>query len=1048
MKLNLYLPDGSLMTEGFIPSINRLEPRANFMPYADEQILNGQWAFRFYERMDQMPEEIDLSSIDAWDTMEVPACWQLNGYSIPKYINTRYEFEPDALKLTPPHVPKDKTAVGVYARRFSFEGDLARRIILSLDGFTGCVQIYLNGKFTGFAANGRSMAEFDISEAIRAGENLLAIVLFQFGAGSFLECQDMWRMCGLIRSVRVYSVERTALHDVYVWSEVERSLASACVHVEVKIHNSADVLADAVAVECELIDAKGNIVAKGEGYTGNLSARFEEFIFTKQPLPIQAGVTRTAYVNLTLEKPELWSADEPNLYTLVIRAAGQECRLKHGVRDVRMENGVFYVNYRPVKLKGVNRHEFSPEKGYVVSREEMIRDIRLMKQHNINAVRSSHYPNAPEWYALCDEYGLYVMDEANTESHGISYRANILPGNDMRWLPHVMDRITAMVGCQKNHPSVVMWSIGNELGFGETVAIASGVIRAMDTRPIHKRQMNSIADMDSETYPTVDFMREHAKKKPGRAFLCNEYGHAMGNACGSLCDYWDAIYEEPTLIGGFVWEWCDHGLRGGKYEYSYGGDYGEAFHDGNFCIDGLIGPDRQVTAKLQELKKVHENIVVRFDTENQQMYIRNRFPHTTLDGYELVYKLLADGAGQLEGKCDLTGIGPGETGIRQYQLPDELPEGELVLSVSIRAVQETMWCDHGHEIAWAEVRLRAAQAEALCGKDLPGPTMWTEQGELIVHCGDMQAVYSEGGGARLMQGDRTLVEDISLCAYRAPTDNDVRAEFMQKYMKTGMAWMELGLDKAVRKLESMEWQQGKGCIEVRRVLSYTGSGCRLKLEQTDFLYPDGHVFIDCQVKIEGAQVLPRLGMMLKADRTLDALSWYGAGPAETYPDRMRSGRLGLFSASVAGQQGYIKPQEYASHSRARYMTVEGEGACLTVSGAIPYAMSALPHSPVQLAAAGHAEELCERDGTYLFIDYAQDGLGNRSCGPEALPQYRLTAKEARFGFMVSARPFDGYRVPDGLVGAYSAYAGGEAGAVGPYRDPSDPDQQRAVGMDV
>jgi len=1058
MKLTMKLPGGGLMTESFIPSVNRIEPRANFMPCSDEQSLGGEWAFRFFKGMNELPEELDISEMDGWDRIAVPGCWQLKGYGNPKYINTRYEFEPDALKLTPPHVPAERTAVGVYARRFEYAGDMNRRIILALDGFGSCVQVYLNGEFIGYAANGRSVAEFDISDAVRMGNNTLVLAVYQFGAGSFLECQDMWRLSGLFRDVRIYTVARVALHDAYIWYDVERDLSRACVHAEVKIHNSSAELAHPVHVECELLAPDGTVAARAAGYTGNLSARFEEFIFTKDPLPVQAGVTRTAYVNMEVEAPRLWSADDPQLYTLVIRAAGQECTLRCGIRDVRIEKGVFLVNYEPVKIKGVNRHEFSPENGYCVTREEMVRDIMLMKQNNINAVRSSHYPNVPLWYALCDEYGLYVMDEANIESHGISYRANILPGNDMRWLPHVLDRVTAMVECQKNHPSVVMWSIGNELGFGETVAAAAGVIRSLDPRPIHKRQMNVIADMDSETYPTVDFMREHSGKKPGRAFLANEYAHALGNACGSLCDYWDAIYADETLIGGFVWEWCDHGLRTGAHAYCYGGDFGEEFHDGNFCIDGLVLPDRQPTAKLQELKKVHENVTVLFDTDRQVMRIRNRFPHTKLDGYRLRYALLADGVEAYCGECDLYGIAPGAETQRKYDLPDTLPEGELVLSVSIYAAQDMPWCSAGHEIAWAQVRLRAARAEALpvCtgdfaigvdGKEAAQEGEWNG-GVLRVECAGTRLVYQPDGDMQMESHGQMLVNGVELNAYRAPTDNDSRAELMSKYMGTGLTWCGLGLNELRRELLEMRWGMEQSGLTVTRRLRYCGNGCTLLLTQRDTLTGDGRVFVDCDVAVEGAALLPRLGMMLRADACLRTMRWYGAGPEETYPDRQLGGRLGLFETDVLRQSRYIKPQEYGSHMRTRYMNLSGGGKELTLTGAIPCAMSALPHTPQQLAAAEHEDELPASEATYIFIDHAQDGLGNRSCGPDALPQYRLTANAARFAFLISPRGYEGCALPGESMGVYRAYTGGTACAQAEYRDPSDPDQQRAVGMNV
>lgn len=1036
------LPDGERMIESFIPSIHRIEARANFMPRENEQCLDGNWAFRWWESLDLMPDELDVTDFEGWDTIRVPSCWQLNGYGIPKYINTVYEFQPDASKLNPPYVPDAQTAVGVYARSFVCDNVTDRRTILALDGFSSCVQVYVNGQFAGYAANGRSVAEFDVSAYVTSGENHLVLAVYQFGAGAYLEDQDMWRLSGLFRSVHCYQLPFLSLQDVYVRCELDRSLTLAKLFVEAKVMNASHKQCDPVEATCTLTDAQGQVVATGIGFTGNKSARFDEMSVNDGPLPIQAGTERTIYICMEVKEPQLWCADSPYLYTLTVDAAGQHCELKYGIRDVRLEDGVFLVNYVPVKLKGVNRHEFNPETGYTITREDMVRDILLMKQHNINAVRCSHYTNHPIWYALCDEYGLYVMDEANVESHGISYRQNILPGNDMRWLPHLLDRETAMVQCQKNHPSVVMWSIGNELGFGETVAVAAGVIRALDSRPIHKRQMNIIADMDSETYPTVDFMRQHSAKKPGRAFLTNEYAHAMGNACGSLSDYWQAIYADPTLIGGFVWEWRDHGLRGGPHPFNYGGDFGETVHDGNFCLDGLVTPDLQVTGKLMELKKVHENVVLTMP-EPGIILIHNRFPHTNLDAYELKCSVLCDGKEIAAFSRPLQGIAPGDSKKLALTIPAQ-ESGELLLQAHVCAVQDMLWCRRGHVIAGAAFCVQTGCAELFRNLPDDSTTEEIETGQNLEICvGGTTLLCPADGYPSITFADGTTVNEIHLEFFRALTDNDLRSTFMREKP----TWLELGLNALTCTRTGLSCTRKEKQAMITLCERYASQNCGFNVVTLISMYPDGRIFLDHKVDVAGVSVLPRIGASMRLEASYDHGHYYGDGPGDTYPDRCAAGELDYYSFEVRSQQDYVRPQEYGSHMNTRYMTLTDGTHSLNVTGAIPYAMSALPQSTETLFASEHSDELPTSDGTWLHVDYAQHGLGNRSCGPEVLPKWQLRTTHVRFGYLLKSGDYTGTAYPQYAAEMFKPWEGTQATAQEAYRDPSDPDQRRKVGLE-
>ena len=584
--------------------------------------LSGVWRFYYAKSLLDIPDGFENKSGEGWDEIPVPSCWQMHGYGNPKYINVGYAFLKKGDTGTPPFTAEENAA-GIYKRTFTVPSSFSgKRVILRIGAVTSSAKVFVNGREVGYSTNSKTAAEFDITDFVRyEGENDLSIIVTEFCAGSWLEDQDMFRMNGITRDVAIYAVCGVHLFDFYAYSEFQDGFAKADLIVEAKVMNMTDKLTPPARVSLKIIAPDGSeLDAADSAENGNLSYRFEEKVPFAQPKDIRGGTIATVYLKASLNKPLLWSAEKPNLYTVILTLHGEggdESELhafKHGFRKIEERAAELLINGTSVKLKGVNRHETHPKNGYIVSREDMERDIILMKRNNINALRASHYPCDPYLYSLCDKYGLYVMDEANMESHGISYRRNILPGNDHRWLNAVMDRVGAMVHSNKNHPSVIIWSMGNEIGFGETIAIAAAFCRAYDkTRLIHKRQMNSIADMDSETYPSSDNMIEHARQHPDRMFITNEYAHAMGNACGSLREYWDAIYSNKQLCGGFIWEWCDHSIikkrdDGSEY-YAYGGDFGEEKHDGNFCCDGLITPDRRETAKLCEVKKVHEFIV-------------------------------------------------------------------------------------------------------------------------------------------------------------------------------------------------------------------------------------------------------------------------------------------------------------------------------------------------------------------------------------------------------------------------------------------------------
>lgn len=1045
----------------------RLPYRFDAFPKMDAQCLDGMWKFGYYPQGVPAPEEEDAlrrKALDG-DDIPVPSNWQLHGYGAPRYINTRYGFGEHANQLSPPHIPESEQSTGVYCRSVYLEKvPEDQRLILSVGGFNAALTVWVNGIRIGYADNGRTACELDITDAVVVGENQITLRVDAFSPGSYLECQDMWRLSGIFRSVTLYRIRAQHLLDSYVWNELKEN--QAILHLECKIHNFSSKVSPRIRVTATLLDASGNEVAHSEGLTGNSSDRFDEIGLEKAwgpvdpnhpwiqaAMQIPSGITATAYSHMTITAPQLWTAETPYLYTVRLETFDGEEPLEQtefpvGLREFSIdEKGRFLVNGNSVKLRGVNRHEFSPKNGYVVDEESMIRDIELMKRCNVNAVRSSHYPNDPRWYRLCDQYGLYVMDEANLESHGLSYRKNILPGNDLRWLPRVLDREGAMVLTNKNHPSIFCWSLGNEIGFGETVALASAYCKTADpTRLIHKRQMNSVADMDSETYPAPSVMRTHAEKAPHRPFLTNEYLHAMGNACGNLAEYWEEIYAHDNLIGGFIWEWCDHGLEttdaDGNVFYAYGGDFGERYHDNNFCIDGLTTPDRRFTPKLQEVQKIYEPIRIEATSIEKGLFrVENRCGHLSLSQFRLEAEIRDNGSLIWSGNCDLPDYAPGECGPFTLTLPIlPSPQGERLLL--LRAVEKKLL----PMSAWAQFYLDTAIQEASIPEGSVSVCQTPEYCS-IQACERELRIWKDTGKVSYFHQGKTIMEDLRFTAFRAPTDNDAHGPCVLGKDN----WFSAGLDRSQRTCRSVTFPQSpERCATVCLCNQYEVQDGGFVVTMHFTMNALGEVTVDCQEEPFGVlPTLARIGLEAKVPAALHKMLWYGKGPLETYPDRQCGGIVGAYESDVAAQPLYIRPQEYGLHQHCRSLILTDEQVFLRIEAGCALAMGVCAYSDQNLWLAKHTNALSAETWHYLHVDYAHRGLGNSSCGPDVLPGYRVDAKPAHFGFRLSVGeeclPLTaGANLPTSYKN-WSNFAD-ESEIPAGYRDPSDPDQRANAGM--
>jgi len=1048
--------------------------------------LAGIWKFKYAETIFDIPDGFEKRNADDWDEIPVPSNWQLHGYGKPKYLANRYVFEPIEQNLTPPYIDPMKNSAGLYKTSFIVPSAFCgNRIILHFGAVGAAAKIFINGSFVGYTTNSKSPAEFDITAHVNMkGCNDLSLIVTEFCAGSWLENQDMWRICGITRDVAIYAACDIHLYDYYGFTKFNNTLSEAELCIEAKIMNMTSNVSAPCIVSMQLFAPDGTELTPEEGCTaqnGNISHRFKEIVPYQANKNILGGTIETAYLSMQVKSPLLWTAETPHLYTVVLTLYdnnGQklECHsFRHGFRNIETKNGKLYVNNVSIKLKGVNRHEFSRYTGQVVSREEMRHDIILMKQNNINAVRASHYPDDPYWYDLCDQYGLYVMDEANVESHGISYRRNRLPGNDHRWLNAFLDRIGAMVQTNKNHPCIIIWSLGNELGFGETVAIASAYCKAYDpTRLVHKRQMNSVADMDSETYPTPENMIEHALNSPDRIFIANEYAHAMGNASGSLKDYWKAIYTHDQLVGGFVWEWCDMGFAknddSGREYYLYGGDFGEEVHDGNFCIDGLVTADRRMTPKLAELKKVHEFITCSsFDLNNRIVTVHNGYYHTNLSAFELTYSLLCDGEVIFENTIPCPSTEPNEYALITLILPTLHGKNgeEYVLDLRFCYIGATAFAQAKHEAAFSQFIITGSKKQYPV-LDISGcnPLFVSELDNILCIKNEKisMSICKKTGQVTLCIDDISASNVNLPSVYRARTDNDARniirlANEKKEGTNTPETWDSAGLKNMTFSCTSLKWEQKFSSL-VRICVSIYGNGyngCGFNIETIYSVTGDGRLICDNTITPFGnLPILPRIGAQLELEKEYSNVQWYGFGPWDTYPDRDACGRLGKYYEQCGDSLMYYSvPQECGNKEKCRYMAVTNTfGKGLIVFGAVPYAMSSLPFTAAELDDMKHTPDTYPREKVILYIDYAQNGLGNRSCGPDVLPEYRLHPEKVRFAYTIKAFSGDQddfkIKYPDFILPNMSEHILKKAGNEGheSYRDPSDEDIRKATGFDA
>ncbi|MGS2588987.1 glycoside hydrolase family 2 TIM barrel-domain containing protein [Streptomyces hebeiensis] len=1048
--------------------INREEARTRLVPYGSVtdavrgrrveespyyRSLNGDWRFRWSKNPELRPVGFHAPDYDdsGWDRIPVPSNWEIEGYPEPIYLNIKYPWvgyeTPE-----PPDIPREFNPVGSYRRTFALPADWSgRRTLLSFQGVKSAFFVWVNGTRVGYSEDSYTPAEFDITAHVRPGRNTLAVEVFRWSDGSWLEDQDMIDLSGIFRDVYLYSIPPTHVQDLFVRTDLDSAYRDAVLTVTTTVRDRGGARPDGHQVEAVLYDAGGKRVL-GRPLTGRVA------------FPAAGEAEGDAVVTLTADvpAPALWSAEDPNLYTLVVTLTDRSGRpvdvqrTRVGFRRIEYGPGRYTINGKPLMFHGTNRHESDPDHGQAVREERMVEDILLMKRHNINAVRTSHYPNHPRWAELCDEYGLYVIDEANLETHGVRDR---VPASLPEWTDACVDRMRSLVERDKNHPCVVAWSLGNEAGQGENFRAMADWTRARDaSRPVHYEGMNAVADVHSEMYTSPAGVEAYGRSGNPKPYLLCEYNHSMGNSGGNLQEYWDVFERYPNLHGAFVWDWVDQAIRlpvpgDPKRTYlSYGGDWKPGYPtDGNFSCNGLVDADRRIHPGLLEIKKMYQPVGISAAAEPSAgdsqvaVAIRNKHLFSGLDAYELRWTLTRDGERVRQGTLPAPKVAPG--GTATVRVPVGRPGaaadgaaagtdtgtgtgtgkdtagqgGEYWLDIAFVLRRKTRWADAGHTVAAEQLALgrRSTATETAptptpsATPAAPGLTVSESDTRVRVSGRGLDVVLDKTTGtlASYRHRGRLLLAGGPVPNFwRGPTDNDIG----RKFHTTARTWRDAGADRTVTSVEVSQPSPGEVLIEVAATLPTAPAASAW---HTVFrVLGTGEIRVRHTLDAAaGLPDLPMVGALLTVPAGFERLEWYGRGPHENYSDRKSAAFVGRYRSTVDDQMApYVRPQQTGNMTDVRWLSVvnrSGEGLTVTAdpgpaaddaadaggdasaaADASLLEFSALHHSPFDLEGPRHPHDLTRRAETVLGVNHRQMGVGGiNSWGAAPLEAYLLHA---------------------------------------------------------
>ena len=981
----------------FIPASKRMDNLVEHREESDRmQLLNGTWKFQYFNSIYDVQEPFFEKDYDTenFDEIQVPSVWQMAGYDTHQYTNIRYPFPFD-----PPYVPQD-IPCGTYAHTFVYHKDEnAPKAFLNFEGVDSCFYVWINGSYVGYSQVSHMTSEFDITDLLRDGENSIAVLVMKWCDGSYLEDQDKFRMSGIFRDVYILKRPKQAISDYHIKTRIEDMLAK--VEIEMKFYSPLNVK---ISIE----DRNGAVVALG-------------------------SIAEEGTAVLEIASPELWNTENPYLYKLILETENEVIVDHIALRKIEIKDQVIYLNGQKIKFRGVNRHDSDPVTGFTISLEQLTTDLTLMKQHNFNAIRSSHYPNAPFFYEMCDKYGFMVIDEADIEAHGpfMIYRKedtdynrfkrwNEKIADDPVWEEAIVDRVKLMVERDKNRFCIVMWSMGNESAYGCNFEKALEWTKNFDPDRITQyesaRYRNydetydySNLDVYSRMYPALSEIQEYLDKDGSKPFLLVEYCHSMGNGPGDFEDYFQMIQDNDKMCGGFVWEWCDHAIahgtaENGKTIYAYGGDHGEEIHDGNFCMDGLVYPDRTVHTGLLEYKNVYRPArVISYDKESGELVLHNYMDFDDLKDYvKISYELTQDGLVISKGKLPEVSAAPHSEG--KINLKINVPEsGKCYLKFIYHLKKELPLLDEDHILGFDEIEVsqkdaKCQLAEKWVEKTVTDSELQVSEDDTQIHVKGREFAYTIDRRTALFTemkfaGREYLNHPMELNIWRAPTDNDM-------YIKS--EWKKAHYDKAYTRAYTTEVVQGKHGVKITSHASVVAETVQKILDVTITWKIEAAGKIDADIAVtkdDEFPDLPRFGVRMFLDKKLSAARYFGMGPQESYCDKHQAASHGLYHANVDDlHEDYIRPQENGSHYDCEYVELNNSRYGIVASAEKAFSFNASYYTQEELEKKTHNYELAESDSVVLCVDYALNGIGSNSCGPVVLDQYRFNDVLFRFRF--------------------------------------------------
>ena len=981
----------------YIPASRRMDNLVEHREESDRmQLLNGTWKFQYFNSIYDIQDSFFEKNYDTenFDEIQVPSVWQMAGYDTHQYTNIRYPFPFD-----PPYVPQD-IPCGVYVHTFEYSRDeKAPKSFLNFEGVDSCFYVWINGSYIGYSQVSHMTSEFDVTDVLQDGTNTVAVLVMKWCDGSYLEDQDKFRMSGIFRDVYILKRPKQAISDYHIKTRIEDMLAK--VEIEMKFYSPLNVK---ISIE----DRNGAVVALG-------------------------SIAEEGTAVLEIASPELWNTENPYLYKLILETENEVIVDHIALRKIEIKDQVIYLNGQKIKFRGVNRHDSDPVTGFTINPEQITTDLTLMKQHNFNAIRSSHYPNAPFFYEMCDKYGFMVIDEADIEAHGpfMIYRKedtdynrfkrwNEKIADDPVWEEAIVDRVKLMVERDKNRFCIVMWSMGNESAYGCNFEKALEWTKNFDPDRITQyesaRYRNydetydySNLDVYSRMYPALSEIQEYLDKDGSKPFLLVEYCHSMGNGPGDFEDYFQMIQDNDKMCGGFVWEWCDHAIahgtaENGKTIYAYGGDHGEEIHDGNFCMDGLVYPDRTVHTGLLEYKNVYRPArVISYNKESGELVLHNYMDFDDLKDYvKISYELTQDGLVISKGILPEFSVAPHGEG--KTNLKINVPEnGKCYLKLIYHLKKELPLLDEDHILGFDEIEVskedtKCKLAEKWIPKTVVDSELQVNENDTQIHIKGREFAYTIDKRTALFTemkfaGREYLNHPMELNIWRAPTDNDM-------YIKS--EWKKAHYDKAYTRAYTTEVVQGKHGVKITSHASVVAETVQKILDVTITWKIEAAGKIDADIAVtkdDEFPDLPRFGVRMFLDKKLSAVRYFGMGPQESYCDKHQAASHGLYRAEVGDlHEDYIRPQENGSHYDCEYVELNNSRYGIVASAEKAFSFNASYYTQEELEKKTHNYELIESDSVVFCVDYALNGIGSNSCGPVVLEQYRFDDVLFRFQF--------------------------------------------------